>query len=59
MLDSSACQINEHNEGFYIDLGDFFLFFLIRKNLKCSNNYRCPFIHINAFMNALRYICTF
>ena len=26
--------------------------------LKCSNNYRCAFFHLYAFMNALRNICT-
>ena len=27
--------------------------------LKCSNNYRSEFIHVNAFMIAFRRMCTF
>ena len=50
---------NERSEYSYIGLADFFLFFFSGKVLKVSNNYRCAFIHIDAFINALRYICTF
>ena len=32
-------------------------FFFQEKAYKCSNNYRSSFIHINAFMNALRFMC--
>ena len=40
------------------DLLIFSCFFFRKKVLKCSNNYRCAFIHIDARMNALRFICT-
>ena len=30
----------------------------MEKVFKCSNKFRSGFIHINAFMDALRYICT-
>ena len=43
----------ERSEDSYIGLGDFFCF--PGKVLKCSNNYRCAFIHINAFV----YICIY
>ena len=43
----------------YIGIHDFFCFFLQEKVLKCPNKYRCAFIYVNAFMNALRYICFF
>ena len=43
----------ERSEDSCIGLADFFSV----KVLKASNNYRCAFIHIDAFMNALRYIC--
>ena len=43
---------NQRSEESYIGLAVFF-------SGKVSNNYRCAFIHIDAFMNALRYICTF
>ena len=44
---------NERSEDSYISLADFFS----GKVLKVSNNYRCAFIHIDAFVNALRFIC--
>ena len=44
---------NERSGDSYIGLVYFFLLG------KVSNNYRCACIHIDAFMNALRYICTF
>ena len=50
---------NERSEDSYIGLADFFSFFFSGKVLKVFNNYRCAFIHIDAFMNALRYICIF
>ena len=37
----------------------FFCFFFSEKVLKVSNNYRCAFMHIDAFVNTLRYICSF
>ena len=45
----------ERSEDSYIGPADFFS----GKVLKVSNNYRCAFIHIDAFMNALEYICIF
>ena len=50
-------QNNERSEDSYIGLVD--LLFFSGKVLKVSNNNRCAFMHIDAFMNALRYICTF
>ena len=46
---------NERSEDSYIDLAVFFS----GKVLKVSHIYRCAFIHNDAFMNALRYICIF
>ena len=46
---------NERSEDSYIEFGDILSG---KKVLKCSNNYRCSFINTNAFMNALRFICT-
>ena len=46
---------NERSEDSYLGLADFFLFLFPGK---VSNSYRCAFIHIDAFTNALRYICT-
>ena len=46
---------NDCCEDSYTGLG----FFFWEKVLKCSNNYRCAFIHSNAFMNALGYIYNF
>ena len=51
-------ESTERSEDSYIGIGDFFPFFQ-EKVLKCSNNYRCAFIHINAFMNALKNISFF
>ena len=48
---------NERSKDSNIGLADFFCF--SGKVLKVSNNYRCAFIDIDAFMYALRYICTF
>ena len=52
------CGVNfksdELSEDSYIGLGCFFCFFFQKKVLKCSNNYRCAFIHIRAFINAER-----
>ena len=45
-------QGNERSEDSYIGLADFF-------NGKVFNNSRCAFIHIDAFMNALRCLCNF
>ena len=42
---------NQRSEESYIGLAVFLG--------KVSNNYRCAFIHIDAFENALRYICFF
>ena len=50
---------NERNEDSYIGLAFFQEIVLHKMCLKVSNNYRCAFIHVDAFMNALRYICTF
>ena len=52
----SLFKSNEHSEDSCIGLGDFLFvcFFLMEKVLKCSKNYRCAFILINAFMNTLR-----
>ena len=47
---------NERREDSCIDLLDFFF---QKMYIKVSNNYRCAFIYIDAFMNALRYICFF
>ena len=52
-------KINEGSEDSYIGLADFLLVFFQEEVLKVSNNCRCAFIHIDAFMNALKYICTF
>ena len=52
-------MIIERSEDSYISLADFFCFFFKGKVLKVSNNNRCAFIHIYAFVNALRYVCTF
>ena len=49
---------NERSEDSCIGPSDLFVFFYQEKVFKCSNNYRCAFIHIDAFLNALRYICT-
>ena len=46
---------NERSDDSDIGLADFFS----GKVLKVSNNYRFAFIHVYAFMNALKYICAF
>ena len=48
-------EINERGEDSYIGLADFFSGIV----LNVSNNYRCTFIHIDAFINVRRYICNF
>ena len=53
----SLFKYNERSEDSYIGLADFFVF--IQEVFKVSNNYRCAFIHIDAFMNALRYFLHF
>ena len=50
---------NEPSEDSVIGLADFLFVFFSGKVLKVSNNYRSAFMHIDAFMNALRYLCTF
>ena len=55
--DLGIFKSNECSEVSYKSLADF-VFFSV-KVLKVSNNCRCAFIHIDAFMNALRYICFF
>ena len=50
-----SLKSTERSEDSCIGLGDFFP----GKVLKRSNNYRCASIDIKAFMNALRYKCTF
>ena len=50
---------NESSEDSNISFGDFFCFFFQERVLKCSNNYRCAFMNVNAFMNELSYMCTF
>ena len=37
----------------------FFFRISLKMSIEVSNNYRCAFIHIDAFMNAIRYICLF
>ena len=50
----------KRSEDSYIGLADFFfLVFFSGKVLYVSDNCRCAFIHIDVFMNALRYKCTF
>ena len=57
-MDSTSFNFksNERSEDSFIGFADFFCFFF---SGKVSNNYRSAFIHINAFMNALRYLCIF
>ena len=55
----SVIRSNERSEDSSIGLEDFSEFFRQENVLKCSNNYSCAFIHISAFMNALRSIYTF
>ena len=50
---------NERSEYSYIGFADFFFRKNLKMCIKVSNNYRCAFVHIDAFMSALRYICTF
>ena len=48
---------NERSEDSYIGLAYFFSVKSLKMCIKVSNNYRCTFIDIDAFINALRYIC--
>ena len=53
-------ESNERSEDSYKALANFVcLFVFSTKFSKVFNNYRCAFIHIDAFMNPLRYIFNF